>query len=51
MKFGDYLNGFALRIMKALSENGTNKIHILIEKLSEYELATLITLKEGEIGF
>ena len=33
-----YLNGFALGIMKALSENGTSVIHIMIHKISEYEL-------------
>ena len=43
---GDYLNGFALATMKALSENGV--IHIMIDELSEYEHGALIAIYKGE---
>jgi glucose-6-phosphate isomerase len=51
MTSGDYLNGFALGTMQALSENGTEVIHIAVDKLSEYELGALIALYERAVGF
>ena len=47
----DYLNGFALGTMRALSENGTSVIHIMLDQLSEYELGALIALYERAVGF
>ena len=41
---GYYLKGFVLATMKALSENGTSVIYIMIDKISENELGVLIEL-------
>ncbi|MDR1401639.1 MAG: glucose-6-phosphate isomerase [Puniceicoccales bacterium] len=51
MTSGDYLNGFAFGSMRALAENGTNIIHISIDKFSPYELGVLIALYERAVGF
>ncbi|MDR1414102.1 MAG: glucose-6-phosphate isomerase [Puniceicoccales bacterium] len=51
MTSGDYLNGFATGTMNALAENGTNIIHISMDRFSARELGMLIALYERTVGF
>ena len=50
MTSGDYLNGFALGTIDALSENGTPVIHIILDEFNEYSLGSLIALYERAVG-
>lgn len=50
MTSGDYLNGFALGTIDALSENGTQVIHIILDDFNAYCLGVLIALYERAVG-
>ncbi len=50
MTSGDYLNGFALGTIDALSENGTQVIHIILDDFNAYGLGALIALYERAVG-
>lgn len=51
MTSGDYLNGFALGTIDALSENRTPIIHIILDDFNAYALGMLIALYERAVGF